>query len=64
MKKRRRARKIYGGGVTRPYVNKRNRLMLGSERRKKIGKQKGGFFGPIVAALAGPAIELMSKIIR
>ena len=64
MKKRRRARKIYGRGVTRPYVNKRNRLMLGSGRRKKIGKQKGGFFGLIAAALAGPAIELMSKIIR
>ena len=64
MKKRRRARKIYGRGVTRPYVNKRNRLMLGSGRRKKIGKQKRVFFGPIAAALAGPAIELMSKIIR
>ena len=28
---------IYGRGIKRPYVNKRNRLMLGSGK-----KQKGG----------------------
>lgn len=35
--KRRRRRKIYGRGIKRPYVSKRNRLMLGSGK-----KQKGG----------------------
>ena len=43
MKKRRSKSRKYGRGVSRPYVNKRNRLMLGSGKRKKIGKQKGGF---------------------
>ena len=63
MKKRRRARKIYGGGVTRPYVNKRNRLMLGSGKRKKIGKQKGGFLPTFLMALAPTALELISKLV-
>ena len=31
-------RRIKGKGIQRPYVSKRNRLMLGK------GKQKGGFF--------------------
>ena len=38
--KRRRTRKIKGKGIQRPYVSKRNRLMLG----KGKSKQKGGFF--------------------
>ena len=48
-KRVRRKRKLRGKGIQRPYVNKRNRLMLGK------GKQKGGFIGPIVAA-AAPAL--------
>ena len=32
--------KIHGKGIQRPYINKRNRLMLGKGK-----KQKGGFFG-------------------
>ena len=58
----RRRRKTYSGrGVTRPYVNKRNRLMLGSGI-----KQKGGFF-PIDAlgsALAPVAADIISKVFR
>ena len=33
-----------GRGVSCPYVDKRERLMLGSGSSKTIGKQKGGFF--------------------
>ena len=44
-----RRKKIRGRGVKRPYINKRNRLMLGK------GKQRGGFLGPVVAAVA-PAL--------
>ena len=46
MKRRRvkRRRKIRGRGIETPYVNKRNRLMLGK------GKQRGGFWMlPILA---------------
>ena len=55
-------RKIKGSGVTRPFVNKRNRLMLGNGKRKVIRKQKGGFWGPVVAALAPTAIDLIKKV--
>ena len=67
MKKRRSKPKVYiyyGRGITRPYVNKRNRLMLGSGKRKKIGKQKGGFLPALMAAVAPTALELISKIIK
>ena len=41
--------------ILHPYVNKRNRPMLGEgkkkRRRKTVSKQKGGFIGPIVSAL-------------
>ena len=49
MKRRRikRRKKIKGRGIQRPYVNKRNRLMLGKGK-----KQKGGFIAPLVAAPA------------
>ena len=33
--------KVVGKGIERPYINKRNRLMLGKGKKK----QKGGFFG-------------------
>ena len=56
--------KIKGSGVTRPFINKRNRLMLGNGKRRLTKKQKGGFLGPLVAALAPIGIDLASKIIR
>ena len=67
MKKCRSRSKVYvyyGRGITRPYVNKRNRLMLGSGKRKKIGKQKGGFLPALMTAVAPTALELISKIIK
>ena len=36
--------------------------MLGSGKRKRIGKQKGEFL-PLLAVVAPTAIDLMSKII-
>ena len=56
--------KIKGSGVTRPFINKRNRLMLGNLKRRLTKKQKGGFLGQLVAALAPIGIDLASKIIR
>ena len=60
MKKRRskRRRKIRGRGIQRPYISKRNRLMLGK------GKQKGGFIGPIVAAAAPALLQAVGSIFR
>ena len=45
MKKSRKKHTFSGFGlkVRRPFVNKRNQLMLGSGRKKKL-KQRGGFF--------------------
>ena len=56
---------MLGRGVTRPYVDKRNRLMLGSGSIKGRVKQKGGLF-PLATALAAapPIIDLLAKIIR
>ena len=58
-------KQLLGKGINRPYVDKRNRLMLGSGSSKKTLKQRGGFF-PLAAALsAAPAvIALLGKIIR
>ena len=58
MKRRRikRRKKIRGRGIQRPYVNKRNRLMLGK------GKQKGGFIGPLVAAAAPALLQAVGTI--
>ena len=66
-RKRKKIRTIRGGGsssgkVSRPYVNKRNRLILGEGKR--IKKKRGGFIAPIAAALAGPALELFGSLIR
>ena len=60
MKRRRskRKRKIRGHGIQRPYISKRNRLMLGK------GKQKGGFIGPIVAAAAPALLQTLGQIFR
>ena len=52
------------GRITRPYVNKRNRLMLGSGKRKKIGKQRGGFSPALLTVVAPTALELISKIVK
>ena len=60
----RKTRKFFGLGISRPFVNKRNRLILGSGRRIKIRKQKGGFFAPLLTALAPTAAELISNIIK
>ena len=53
--------------VTRPYV-KRNKLILGAgkrrRKRKTRGKQKGSFLGPLIAALAPTAVDLLSKAFR
>ena len=59
MKRRRikRRKKITGKGIKRPYVIKRNRLMLGKGK-----KQKGGFIGPIVAAAAPALLQAVSSI--
>ena len=64
-RRRRRRQRLSGRGINRPYVDKRNRLMLGSGSTKRTLKQKGGFF-PIGAALtAAPAIvDLLGKTIR
>ena len=37
--------------------------MLGSGKRKKIGKQKGGFLPQLITAFAPTAAELLSKIL-
>ena len=58
-------RKLLGRGVSRPYADKRNRLMLGRGSRNKSTKQRGGFFslGTALAA-APPIIDLLGKIIK
>ena len=55
-------RTISGGNISRLYVNKRKRLILGEEKR--IKKQRCGFIAPIVAALPPAAIKLVSKLFR
>ena len=50
------------GKVSRPYVNKKNRLIL--SEGKRIKKQRGSFIAPAAAALAGPALELFGSLIR
>ena len=64
-RRRRRRQRLIGRGISRPYVDKRNRLMLGSGSRKKTFNQRGGFF-PILAALnaSGPVIDLLGKVIK
>ena len=57
MKKRKRRKKIKGRGIQRPYVSKRNRLMLG-----KGEKQRGGFIAPIVAAAAPALLQAVGSI--
>ena len=60
--RRRTIRTSSGGNISRPYVNKRKRLILGEGKR--IKKQRGSFIAPIVAALAPAAIKLVSKLFR
>ena len=61
----RRRRRLIGRGISRPYIDKRNRLMLGSGSRKKTFNQIGGFF-PLAAALpaATAVFDLLGKVIR
>ena len=58
-------RKLLGRGISRPYADKRNRLMLVSGSRNKSTKQRGGFFslGTALAA-APPIIDLLGNIIK
>ena len=51
-----RRRKLRGRGIQRPYINKRNRLMLGK------GKQKGGLIGPLVAAAAPALLQAVGAV--
>ena len=56
-------KKITGKGIkkiTRPYINKENKLMLGEG--KKYKKQKGGALLSVASALAPFAVNLISKI--
>ena len=59
MRRRRvkRRKKIKGRGITRPYINKRNRLMLGKGK-----KQKGSFIAPLVAAAAPAILQTVGSI--
>ena len=59
MKKRKRRKKIKGRGIQRPYVSKRNRLMLGKGK-----KQRGGFIAPIVAAAAPALLQAVGSIFK
>ena len=60
--RRRTIRTISGGNISRPYLNKRKKLILGEGKR--IKKQRGGFIAPIAAALAPAAIKLVPKLFR
>ena len=64
-RQQRRRRRLIGRGISRPYIDKRNRLMLGSGSRKKTFNQIGGFF-PLAAALpaATAVFDLLGKVIR
>ena len=64
-RRHRRRRRLIGRGISRPYIDKRNRLMLGSGSRKKTFNQIGGFF-PLAAALpaATAVFDLLGKVIR
>ena len=57
-------KRYYGSGIKRPYINARNRLMLGSGRRRRrlSKKQKGGFL-PLLTSLAPIGIHLISKVL-
>ena len=64
-RRHRRRRRLIGRGISQPYIDKRNRLMLGSGSRKKTFNQIGGFF-PLAAALpaATAVFDLLGKVIR
>ena len=59
MKRRRVKRNIKGRGIKRPYISKRNCLMLGKGK-----KQRGGFLGPVVAAVAPAIIQTLGQMFR
>ena len=64
-RQRRRRQRLIGRGISRPYIDKRNRLLLGSGSHKKTFNQIGGFF-PLAAALpaATAVFDLLGKVIR
>ena len=59
MKRRRIKKKIKGRGIKRPYISKRNRLMLG-----KGNKQRGGFIGPLIGAVAPAFLQTLGQMFR
>ena len=59
MKRRRVKRNIKGRGIKRPYISKRNRLMLGKGK-----KQRGGFIAPLVTAVAPTLLQTLGRIFR
>ena len=64
-RQQRRRRRLIGRGISRPYIDKRNRLMLGSGSWKKTFNQIGGLI-PLAAALpaATAVFDLLGKVIR
>ena len=63
-KKKSYKKKILGKGIkkiTRPYINKENKLMLG-EGKKKYKKQKGKGIGTVLSTIAPYALNLLKNI--
>ena len=63
-KKKSYKKKIIGKGIkkiTRPYINKENKLMLG-EGKKKYKKQKGKGIGKVLSTIAPYALNLLKNI--
>ena len=56
-------KRYYGSGIKRPYINARNRLMLGSGRRRRLSKKQKGGFLPLLTSLAPIGIHLISKVL-
>ena len=65
-KKKSLKKKIIGKGIikiTRPYINKENKLMLG-EGKKKYKKQKGKGIATILSAVAPYALIYLVKFLH
>ena len=62
MKRRRVKRNIKGRGIKRPYISKRNRLMLGKGKTQKGKKQRGGFIAPLVTAVAPAILQTLGQM--
>ena len=58
-------KKFNGRGIARPYLNKRDRLMLGEGKNKKtLKKETGGFLALLAAAFTPAAVDSISKIFK